>query len=405
MTLYKQKTLYLWSTAVSFQATRSTTLSSVPSVVSFDSVPVNHWSFNQLNSTFTAPVTGYYWLHMSGAIKSAQYANVQLQGVNRPVNIIRNFSTITGDDTTSASAVVYLTNGSVVYMTSQYSLASDSLLETTFGGFLLDSVMSPVVTFSFGLSTVMNCSGYCSAGIPFDITYIDTHNGWRASEQAFVVPVKGVYVVSLVAGGQAYTHLAVYLTVNGASVMSHANTADTMRVGSDTYSGLGITSVKAGDKIGEMLSYGTVTSMTTMSGFLYSPYLTPAVAFSVGVGISNQPSAVVDYVPFDTVIIDIGNGWNSQSYSFVTPYSGVYYVHMMLMSTPYTPCQMDLMLNSNPVTTNAAMATNRNCYATSGRGFILRLYVGDELHVRLTAGSYYSNNNYFVYLTGFLVHT
>lgn len=94
-----------------------------------DSVPVNHWA-SIIQETHTAPVAGYYWLHMSAAIPAYVI-----------INIYRNYkSALDGPVTTSRDAIVYLTNGITVSMSSQYPLYSDSLLQTSFGGFLLDSI-------------------------------------------------------------------------------------------------------------------------------------------------------------------------------------------------------------------------------------------------------------------------
>ncbi len=108
--------------SVSFEATRSS-LTLASNYVTFDSVPVNHWSFNQQNSSFTAPVSSYYWLHISVAIPGNTIADVQLQGANRVIDIVRNDDSFCcSPDTTLTDAVVYLTNGTNVYMSSAYPL-------------------------------------------------------------------------------------------------------------------------------------------------------------------------------------------------------------------------------------------------------------------------------------------
>jgi hypothetical protein len=111
--------------------------------------------------------------------------------------VSRLFTSFTGGPDTAAAATIFkLAQGTNLYLTSNYPLYSDSLQQTSFGGFLLDSVMSPVVAF------VLTCqTRYTSSGsqiiVPFNTITVDTHNGWRAASNQYVVPVSGIYVLAL----------------------------------------------------------------------------------------------------------------------------------------------------------------------------------------------------------------
>jgi hypothetical protein len=156
---------------------------------------VDHWSFNKQNNSFTAPVTGYYWLHVSIAIPTGSMAGCQLQGVSS-YTVSRLFTSFTGGPNTASAATIFkLTQGTNLYMTSTYPLYSDSLQQTSFGGFLLDSVMSPVVAFVLSYLTTYTTSGLTF--VPFNTITLDTHNGWRAATSEYVVPVSGIYVLAL----------------------------------------------------------------------------------------------------------------------------------------------------------------------------------------------------------------
>lgn len=308
-------------------------------MVPFDSVPVNHWSFNHPSNAFMAPVTGYYWLHMSVAIPAyVSKANVTLQGTNRIINIYKNYTSAPdGPVTTSRDAIIYLTNGTTVSMSSQYPLYSDSLLQTSFGGFLLDSIMSKVVTFAFGLSASFVCSSSpCTANIPFDVIYIDSNNGWNTTNKTYIVPVTGIYAISLVAinvDNSNPIEMAAYLTVNSVIKTFQVSTVDNSHGGgADTSAGFCMVNLHAGDAIAEVLKQGSLSTFTTFSGFLYSPNLTPAIAFSV---VLNGPpwsiNAPFDPVQYGSVLVNQGNGWSRASYTFTAPLGGVYYVYNVVV--------------------------------------------------------------------------
>lgn len=390
---------------MSFQATRSSSLTSSSSVVTFDSVPVNHWSFDQASNTFTAPVSGYYWLHMSVGIPSFTPANVQLQGAGRNIIIYRSTTNFNGSITTSADTVVYLTGGSTVYMSSQYPLYSDSLLQTSFGGFFLGSIMSEVVAFALGISSTFSLLTY----IPFNITYIDTHNGWDASTKSYTAPVTGTYVFAMTAGSTPAVKSQVSLFTTSNAVCLTLN-FDTAHPGPDTYSSVGMVNLNVGDSARPILNAGTISSLTTLSGFLYAPYLTQAVAFSVGQW-TMTPSVLsnsTDPVKFSQVYVNKGNGWNPATNRFTNPVGGIYYVHFTLMTlrNPLgNPCQVNLLLNGFDVITNAYMSSTQSDADSRGRGFILRLRAGDELRVRVANGLCFLNNMvFFTGFSGFLVH-
>lgn len=394
--------------SVSFQATRLSSLPSAPGVVQFDNLPVNHWSFNQASNTFTAPVTGYYWIHMTVAIPKDSQANVLLRGLS-PVEYIivsRTSTNYDGPVTTSTDSVAYLNAGTAIQIITQYPLYSDSLLQTSFGCFLLDSIMSPVVAFAFGLSNSFICTlPACSYVIPFNVIYLDTHYAWNSTSSAYIVPVTGTYVISLSAGTTSIYRVGAYLQVNSVVKMYHVYTYDIFHSQPETYSGLGLVSLKAGDVVSEVLYLGTVSPATVFSGFLYSPYLTPAVAFSVGVNKNNAvQNAPLDPVPYDTVLVNQGNGWNKSKFTFTAPFDGVYYIHVTSMMAGGATCQKDVLLNGVAVVNYMYMSTTHSSEDSRSRGFILRLKAGDELRVRLTNGTYYIANNLLNHFAGFLLH-
>jgi hypothetical protein len=198
---------------------------------------VDHWSFNKQNNSFTAPVTGYYWLHLSIAIPTGSMADVQLQGVSS-YNVSRLFTSFTGGpDTASAATIFKLTQGTNLYVTSTYQLYSDLLQQTSFGGFLLDSVMSPVVAFVLSCQTTYTSSGP-QIIVPFNIITLDTHNGWSPATSEYVVPVSGIYVQALKVRATPNKATALDLAVNGVMQLYHVYIGDGVHANSDDIAGL-----------------------------------------------------------------------------------------------------------------------------------------------------------------------
>lgn len=285
-------------------------------------------------------------------------------------------------------------------MSSSYSLYSDSLLQTSFGGFLLDSVMTQVVAFAFGLSTSFSTGGQL---IPFDLVYVDTHSGWTTTNTAYTIPVTGTYIIALTANSQAGATIGCQLKIDSYLSVAHVY-VDGPYAGNDSHSSLSALALLAGQKLAEYLNMGTVAGGTTLSGFLYTPYLTPAVVFSVGITSTSRPNAPVDPVSYDSILVNQGSGWIAAKQAFVTPIGGVYYVHIMFMPTQGNQCQVNLLLNGKTVMGNSYLSTPTSGYDTRSRGFILRLNPADELRVSLTAGQFYSNSNIYNTFTGLLIH-
>jgi hypothetical protein len=175
----------------------SNSTQSSSSVVAFDTITIDHWSFNKQNYSFTAPVSGYYWMHISIAIPGGTRAHAELKGAQGliPMNLTRSFTNfVGGSDTTSVGTVIYVPQSSNVYVTSNYPLFSDSLLQTAFGGYLLDSIMTQVVAFAFGQLTPLVGNNY---KVQFTDFYIDTHHGWSNITSEYVIPVAGIYIFAL----------------------------------------------------------------------------------------------------------------------------------------------------------------------------------------------------------------
>ncbi len=230
--------------------------------MTFDNaMTVDHWSFDKQNSSFTAPVSGLYWIHFTIGIPSGTMADVELINANRTVSIARNHTDFTGGvDTVSSDALCYLGQGSNIYLSTGYPLSSDSLLQTSFGGFLLDSIMmSPLVAFSFGLSTAIS-TYYIN--LPFDLIYVDTHHGWNSATNEYVVPVTGVYVLSLATTAEAGSFTSLICRINGQNGEWHAFTEDSIHSGTEKSTGFILLQLNASDTFAEYVHYAPILNPT-----------------------------------------------------------------------------------------------------------------------------------------------
>lgn len=367
-----------------------------------NAMTVDHWSFNKLNSSFTAPASGYYWLHITTAIPGGMMTDVRMVGANRSVGIVRNHTSFTGGAVTaSADTVIYLTSGTNIHVSSSYTLYSDTMLQTSFGGFLLDSIMSTVVAFAAGLSKTFST---ISSNVPFDIIYEDTNRAWNTTTSEYVVPVAGVYALSTLTTAAGSSRASLQLRVNGQVIMLHSFMGDTVHTNTDTVSGFTLLSLSMGDRVSENVWYGPILSPTTFSAMLYSPTLLPAVAFAVTRNISAVVNAPADPVQYNWVFVNVGNGWNADTYRFTAPLAGVYYLHFVTLVQAHTRGQLDLLVNGNATINLIYMTTSHNFYDQRSRGFLMRMRAADEVRVRLTNGSFYTNINCHETLSGFLLH-
>jgi hypothetical protein len=136
--------------------------------------------------------------------------------------------------------------------------------------------------------------------------------------------------------------------VNGVSQLDHVFVSDTSRSSTDSVSALTLFSLNAADRICEVLQPNSYTSMIQFSGFLYSPSMMQAAAFSVAMYATNPIYAPTDPVQYDSVLVNVGNGWNPNTHTFSAPLGDVYYMHIQIMTFHQCRCAMDLLVNGVP---------------------------------------------------------
>ena len=143
--------------------------------------------------------------------------------------------------------------------------------------------------------------------------------------------------------------------------------------------------------------------MTTLLGFLYSPYR--SIPISWWVGKRNNTWVYGEAYPFvfDDILINQGNGWNKTTNKYLVPLAGVYYIHL---TTGSDACysKLELMRNGLPVM-NVQVETNEISNFVTSRAIILQLKKYEQLCIRLPSGyRVKSDDNKQASFSGFCIY-
>ena len=394
-------------TPISFFAIRSTYFNPVSSASSiFNQKVINEgYGFEKLaKNSFTAPISGLYWFHVTIGIPPGSFANVSFQETPSLLYFHRNHSVFaSGPGMLARNALVNMTAGSTVTLVTSYPLYSDNSTHLSFGGLLLNHLMDPVVAFTFHRSAILTVSENCF-NTPYNDILLDTHNGWNKTTNNYVVQVAGLYVLSI-------STTSMYCSLDRSHFMYNDNffapiyfISPTIN-GEDTFAGTIVLYLDQNARIGSSFcSDYTNRFDMSLSGFLLSPKNIQPVAFSAFR--SSGASGPLDPINYDDIQINIGNGWNVTTSRFTAPYAGVYYVYMAALCNLYQPMKIELLLNGMAVTSFVSYnAATEARYDQRNYDFILRLVKNDQLRLSLPAGfGFFSNNNRHMWISIFRVH-
>jgi hypothetical protein len=391
----------LAGSAIAFFATRSSDLTTATTIIPFNSTTVNDGQgFDLSTSTFTPPQGGLYWIHWSVGLQSLSSNDVRLDGPVRKPNILRTFNTWSGVDTKSRDEIVLLRAlVDQLTLSSDKPLYSDAGVQTSFGGFQLDNVVSPLVAFSVGRTTTLSSAGQ----MPYDLINKDTNNGW--SSNRYLVSITGTWVIffSIGAPNGGDVHVSLYAP----NVVTYLHFGSTNNAGEDTLSKTVVIPVTAGSSIYTYLNdppvYSDIRYQTALMGFLYAPRLLLPVSWCVAS--ETTYAGTTDPVPFDVVLTNEGNGWNAITNIFTVPVTGVYYIHMTAgIYYPY-PTKMELLVNGVVKANVYRSSVTHNNVDTRSRAIILPLNENDQLKIRIPSGyRLYSDGNRYTIFSGFRIY-
>ena len=161
------------------------------SQVPFDAILIDTaGGFDSAKTIYTANASVFYYFHMSAGVPAYTRLNyAQRNGTTTP-NILLTHTTFDGELVVSRDELQYLNKDQSIYMSSEYSLYSDSLLQTSWSGFRVDDIMSSLVLFR-----VARISSYYTVNTPivFDQLLINVAHAWDAIRNHFVTLRNGTY--------------------------------------------------------------------------------------------------------------------------------------------------------------------------------------------------------------------
>jgi hypothetical protein len=282
-------------------------------------------------------------------------------------------------------------------MSTDYPLYSEGFLQTSWGGFKLDDVMSPLSVFRVARTASYMTGGY----IPLDKMLLNAGNAMaQCNNTHLVVQRTGVYFVSWSAALAPNITHSVFLLVNNESlsrIVLECGDFDGVDMSSHSL----VLQLNAGDTLsllsrapdrsssGESASYSDASYQTSLTGFLYESVYGQNVAWSLGFP-NDVPLTVYGpaTVNFTTVIVDTSSAWNSSTASLKVPVAGLYY--LKLGGSPATGYRLNMVLsvNDNPlISVMDKMSTTCSQYWNSrSRSIITRLQQDDTLTVSVPNG-------------------
>jgi hypothetical protein len=101
--------------------------------------------FDSSKTTYTAKSSGFYLMHFSAGVPSYQRLAYYLRNGSTTPGIFLSHTSYNGQLVSSRHDIQYVSENQSLYMSSDYPLYSDSLLQTTWSGFNLDSLMDSLV--------------------------------------------------------------------------------------------------------------------------------------------------------------------------------------------------------------------------------------------------------------------
>jgi hypothetical protein len=388
-----------------FSAARISTLPGAYDQVPYDVILEDTLSgFNAAKTTYTVKSAGFYFMHLSAGVPRNQKLNCAIRNATSTPNVLLNHTLFNDDIVTSRDDIQYLTDGQELYVSSDYTLYSDTMMQTSWSGFKLDDVINMEVVFRAARVTSIRNSP-TDAVIPLDKLVINIGQAWDACNSQLVVPKTGIYFLSWSAASLGNITHIIELQVNGA--IKSRSFIYTSNPSSDTSSQALLLPLNTGDVVRLILTDPAVTSIysdvnyqTSFVGFLYEPIHGQAVAWSLTLPLDTLifGPAVIN---FTNVYLNEGTTWNSSAAALQITNSGIYYLKLSgYASTTYTsPLNLVLSVNDQllmNVISEAAVNVR-------SRALIVHLNAGDQLTVGVPVGFQLRSYKYDAVFAGFLI--
>ena len=109
--------------------------------------------FDDTVTTYTVKSADFYFIHMSAGLPAYQMLDYTLNDASSAPNILLTHTSFDGEIVTSREDVQYIPANSTLYVSSSYSLYSDSMLQTSWSGFKIEDVINANVIFCVARTT------------------------------------------------------------------------------------------------------------------------------------------------------------------------------------------------------------------------------------------------------------
>jgi hypothetical protein len=105
--------------------------------------------------------------HFSAGVPAFQDLAYYMRNGSSTPNLLQTHDGFSGDYVTSRHDIQYINEKQQLYMSSDFDLVSDSMMQTTWAGIKLDDIMDPTVAFSVARTSNYNVTSN-SRPIPFN---------------------------------------------------------------------------------------------------------------------------------------------------------------------------------------------------------------------------------------------
>ena len=358
--------------------------------------------FDSLKAVYTVKSAGFYLMHMSAGIPANQELRYILNNASSTPNILLTHADYNGNIVTSRDDIQYLSEGQTLYMSTDFTLYSDIMRQTTWSGFKIDDLMSPLIIFRAARKSTSNTY---NSYLTLDKLLINVGQGWDSCNNQFIVSRAGIYYLSWSTASSPNTRYVTELHINN-KTLTRAFIYKQIFSGADTSSQSLLLQLAVGDKVQIYLSYGPTYSdnnyQTSLIGFLYEPLHGQVVAWTLTM-LGSVYIAGPTIVNFNNILLNSGSVWNSESSVVIIPVTGTYF--LKLSGGHNYDFNLILLINGQQVMN--VMETDGEPYPSwnmRSRSLITELQRGDQLVVTVPNGYQVKSDFNELLFSGFLIN-
>ena len=343
--------------------------------------------YNLSTGYFKIPTNGTYLFHITSSLHAGKYANVLIscQTPSKMLsNLYRTSAVQNGVDLASGAFMLTLTKNDTILLDLN---AGFIRMTSSWSAFLLDNLMFPLIIFCAQLIN----NDYSNPGkIAFETATVNVGGSWNSLTNTFKASKNGTYVFSLTITPSSRYTAKVGIVVNNVDdvyqmVYLMCSCCCCPLNGYDTTSKTLVLSLNASDIV-YARNYDSLYNnnyyMTSFAGFLYEPLNGRKVIWSVS--LNRDLIGQYSPLPFQAVLVNIGDGWKNTTSKVIVPYAGVYQMHLTATSQPYNPVEYTLMWNDVAFASIVITSTVYNNIVTRSRAVMVEASAGDIFYIAAT---------------------